>query len=341
MPDLRTAAAPRADVVVITPDTADAYYDKMLGMDEKPAEEKAAEGEEKESEGEEKEQAEAVEEKPETPEAEEKEVEAKEEPKPEAAKKNKKGIDARFSEVTAARKKAEELAEQNAATARQEREAREAVERQLAELKAKYEPPKAELGPKPEVAQFTEPAEFAKALEDWLTEKTQREVAARDAEAKEKAAQEATAKAWNERQMAARTEIPDYDSKIAQSTVSVSDVVRDAILESEQGPRILYHLAEHPDVADRLKAMQDRSALREIGRLEVLVTKEEKKEKAPEEKVEAKVELKSFEISKAPPPITPLRGLNAPAQDVPRNANGEFVGSYEKWKELRRAGKIK
>src|SRR5258708_7672275 len=57
------------------------------------------------------------------------------------------------------------------AKAKTEREAREAAERREADLKAKYEPPKGELGPEPQAKDFTEIAEYSKALKEWQGEK--------------------------------------------------------------------------------------------------------------------------------------------------------------------------
>jgi hypothetical protein len=55
------------------------------------------------------------------------------------------------------------------------------------------------------------------------------------------------------------------------------------------------------------------------------------KETAPEPKTIAR--------SKAPAPIQPLRGSN-PA-DVPLSTNGEWHGTFQAWKEARKAGKIR
>jgi len=44
-------------------------------------------------------------------------------------------------------------------------------------------------------------------------------------------------------------------------TFVVSNEVRDAIFESEVGPRILYHLAENPEIAEQLQGMTLTKAL--------------------------------------------------------------------------------
>jgi hypothetical protein len=101
--------------------------------------------------------------------------------------------------------------------------------------------------------------------------------------------------------------------------------VRDAIFESEVGPRILYHLAENPEIAEKLQSLTVTGALRAIGKLE-----------AQFEKIEAKPVAKS----KAPAPINPIKSA-ANGRDVNLTTDGQFHGSYQAWKAARLAGRIR
>lgn len=235
----------------------------------------------------------------------------------------------RFSELTEKRKAAEALAERHATEAKTEREARLQAERQTAELRAKYEPPPAEeLGPQPQLNQFNNVDEYAKALTDWAGDKAIRAERKQEAETRQQALQQATEKAWQERQIAARKEIPTYDADIAANKdLEVHVPVREAILESEFGPKLLHHLAKNPDYTAKLYAMSPASAVREIGKLEASLTPKN-------ETVSGK------EISRAPAPITPIKATSAPGGPAV-GADGEFHGSYEEWKAARKAGKIK
>ena len=136
---------------------------------------------------------------------------------------------------------------------------------------------------------------------------------------------------WQSRLDAAKTELPDYEDMVASSDVQVSDAVRDAILESDVGPRILYHLAENPDVAEKLNAGSMISALRQIGKLEAQF---EKKETPVAES------KPSVARSKAPAPINPIKGSSG-VVDVGVDTNGEFHGTYQQWKESRKSGKLR
>ena len=257
-------------------------------------------------------------------------------------KDKKNALQERIGKLTQKRKDAETKAKAEAERAaklegetKTEREARESAEKQVAELKAKYEPPpKAEQDPEPTPEQFQDVKEYAKALKDWSADNARREDARAASEARAAQAQAEAAKAWKERQEAATKEIPDYLEVIGKSSdVQVSEQMRDAILESEVGPKILYHLAKNPDEAKKLGEMTVGRMLRELGKLEASLSGEKS---APEPKKLSSV----AEISKAPAPISPLRGASAPVGPKV-DAKGEFYGTYEEFKAARLAGKIK
>ena len=136
-------------------------------------------------------------------------------------------------------------------------------------------------------------------------------------------------KTWTEKLEATKAELPDYEDMVSSSTVVVSDTVRDAILESDVGPRILYELASDDELAEKITSMSLPSALKLIGKLEAQFEKTEAPAKAERKSVAAK--------SNAPEPIRPLRSTGGVA-DVAMD--GEQV-SFQQWKAGRLAGKIK
>jgi len=191
-------------------------------------------------------------------------------------------------------------------------------------MEAKLNPPaeKPVDSDKPQPGQFTDAFEYAEALSEWKVESA---LKARD----QQAAQQGIVKVWTERLAAAKVDIPDYDEVMASSNVQVSDAVRDAILESDVGPKVAHYLASNPDVAEALKAKSPSAAMREFGRLEAKLSGE----KAPA------VAKPADTPSRAPAPITPIKATKA--ADSPIGSDGEFHGTYAAWKEARRAGKIK
>ena len=241
-------------------------------------------------------------------------------------------IERRFSEITKQREAAK-------AEAQQEREARLALEARLKELETKSnsQPAQAqanEIGPEPQPDQFSDMFEYAKALAEYTADKKLMEREQQEVQRKAAAEQELKFKAWSERIAKAKTELPDFDEMVQSSEVSVSDPVRDAIMESDVGPQILYHLAENTEFASKLNGMSVISALREIGKLEARL------EKPATSTERAPTGTTVVGKSRAPAPITPIRG-GATGKETGVDSNGEFHGSFQAWKAARMAGKIR
>ena len=231
-------------------------------------------------------------------------------------------LERRFSEITKQRETAR-------AEAQREREAREVLEAKVRDLEAKATPsaePAADQEPLPE--QFTDMYEYAKALTDYRVDQRMNEEKQKEVQAKAAAERDKVINVWADRVKAAKSEIPDFDDMVGSADVTVSNEVRDAIFESEVGPRILYHLAENPEIATKLQGMTLTSALRHIGRLEAQFEKTEPQIKPVVGK------------SKAPSPITPIRSA-ANGRDVNLTGDGEFHGSYQAWRAARLAGRIR
>jgi len=235
------------------------------------------------------------------------------EAKPAEDKKQNPKLERRFSELTKQR-------EQAKAEAEAERNRSAQLEARLKALEQQAAPQKQSVNSEPQPGQFQDAFEYAKALAEFSTEKALNERDQRDAQAK-------IIQSWTAKLEKVKADIPDYDEMVSTANVVVSDEIRDAILESDVGPRILYDLAENIEFAQKLAQMPVSKALREIGKLEAKYDKVE----APKETVVK---------SKAPAPVRPLKAGNG-AADIPINSNGEFHGTYQAWKEARRAGKIR
>ena len=282
---------------VLTSENSEEFYSNRLGLaDEAPVE------------------ADPVEETPESEpieEAEEQSGQESEETKATEEKKPNPKLEKRFSELTRQREDARKEAQR-------EREQREQLESRLKELEQRANPtPVYQENEKPQPYQFTDAFEYAEALSEWSAEQALLNRDKQEAERRANQDRQKMLNEWQSRLDAAKTELPDYEDMVASSDVQVSDAVRDAILESDVGPRILYHLAENPDVAEKLNAGSMISALRQIGKLE-----------AQFEKKEAPVaEFKpSVARSKAPAPINPIKGSSG-VVDVGVDTNGEFHGT--------------
>lgn len=158
---------------------------------------------------------------------------------------------------------------------------------------------------KPTIDKYKDYGEFVEALTDWKAgQRVSEALAKRDADRAGEAharAEKAGTDAWQERQIAVREALPDYDAVIGKSTVEVAQHVIQALLDSEHGPEVAYHLAKHPEQAERINSLSPLSAAREIGRLEATLS--------PPSKPVGSFAAKP--ISGAPAPISPVRGSAA------------------------------
>lgn len=233
-------------------------------------------------------------------------------------------LEKRFSEITRQRKEAE-------AQVAEERAKREELEKRLAALEGQRAPAQAEPqgDREPQPDDFKDAFDYAKALSKWSAEQA---LAKREQEVKQKEAEAVKAKViqtWQEKLEATIEELPDYEDMVASSTLKVNDTVRDAIIESEVGPRILYELASDDELAEKLGTMTTAGALKLIGKLEAKFEKADAPVKAEKKTVAAK--------SNAPEPIRPLRS-NSGLADVTIDPEGL---SYQQFKAARKAGKIR
>ena len=289
---------------VLTSENAADFYAQRLGLADRESPEAA------------------VEETPDEPvdKADQSEPEAEEEAKPADEKKQNPKLERRFSDLTKQREEARKEAQQ-------ERQRREELEARIAALE-KPAPQARDVDEEPQPSQFQDAFEYAKALAEFSTERALAERDKRDAESKVAAERQKVIETWASKVQTAKVSMPDFDDVVASSDVIIHDDIRDAILESDVGPQVLYHLAENDELAKKIAAMSPKAALREIGKLEERLT------------VKPTAEQKSVVKSRAPAPISPIRG-GTTAETVPMGADGEFHGTYVQWKAQRKNGKIR
>ena len=228
-------------------------------------------------------------------------------------------LEKRFSELTKRAKQAEAD--------------KASLEARLQEIESRQAPaPKQtdSVSEKPQASQFNDAFEYAEALAEWSAEKALEQRDIQEQQRKVDEQRNEVIKSWSAKLEAAKADIPDFDDMVASSNVQVRDEVRDAILESDVGPQILYHLASDDDYASKLAAMPTNKALKELGKLEVQFERKE----APIEKSEPVAR------SKAPAPIKPLTAGKG-TSDVLIDGNGAFHGTYAQWKAARQAKRIR
>nr|DAP51287.1 MAG TPA: scaffold Bacteriophage, scaffolding protein [Caudoviricetes sp.] len=191
------------------------------------------------------------------------------------------------------------------------------------EQAAKSQAPSQDAATKPARDAFASDADYFEALADWKAEQKVSEFRKQQqAEALNKAEQTQTAtrfELYQERVSTALDAMPDYHEVVGGSDVPAEAHVLEAILDSEQGPQLAYHLAKHPDVAQRLNDMAPVQAAREIGRLEAQLV-QPKTETPPPKRT-----------TNAPPPINPVRGSNGQFTKSPdQMTDAEWYASQRK-----------
>jgi len=243
------------------------------------------------------------------------EEEPVQEPVHEEKKPNSK-IEKRFQDLTKQREEAR-------SDASRERAENEALKARLASYEEKKPEAVVDASAEPKAENYQDAFDYARDLAKWSANDA---LANRDKEEQSKR----VLGSWNKRLDAVKLEVPEYDTIIANSDVGVSDLVRDAIIDSEVGPKILLHLAQNPDFTKELGKMTAAAALKQIGRLEA------KYETVAEPKEPSKPVVK---ISKSAEPISPIRGGRS--LDIELSADGEFTGSFAAYSAARKAGKLK
>jgi len=176
------------------------------------------------------------------------------------------GVQRRIDELTRARREAERQVE---------------YWRGVATQTAQVEPDE-----KPDRNQYADPDDYVEALAEWKAEQAVAKVQQQQAY---QAASNARQSAWQAREAEAVVALPDYAAVVRDNQTPVAPHVVEALLDSDNGPHLVYHIAKNPDVAARLNAMTPTRAAIELGKLETVLT-------APAVK----------QPSNAPAPITPI-----------------------------------
>jgi hypothetical protein len=187
-----------------------------------------------------------------------------------------------------------------------ERRAREAAERRLAELEAKDKPaaeqPREDAEPDPTDYAFgqTDPG-YIKELGAWSARQEHKRLAEQD----RRSAQVRTVEqSWNDRQQSFAKDKPDYFDVLDRDWVCTTPMA-DAIKTSDDGAAVAYHLAQNPDEARRIAALNPLAQVREIGRLE------------------AKLAVPAPAAAATPIPTKPASDAPAPPPQV-RGTGGKF-----------------
>lgn len=123
------------------------------------------------------------------------------------------------------------------------------------------------------------------------------------------AAQRQTAESWHRKVSIATAELPDFADVVGSSSVPMPDHVKAAVMQSEQGPKLAYYLASHPDEAEQIASQHPLAAIRSLMRIE------DKLAAAPAAK----------KATDTPAPITPVGAKAKSEKSPPEMTPKEFA----------------
>lgn len=169
---------------------------------------------------------------------------------------------------------------------------------------------------KPNADDFEDYGEFVEALTDWKVAERERATASTRAEAAEKTVAETRDAEWGARIGAVKATIPDFDAVMEKADTPTAPHVAAAIMEADRGPELLYHLAAHPEIVEKLNDLSPYRAAVELGRIEASLG--ETVAPAPPPPPEPK------KPSNAPAPITPVKGGTATTKDPAKMDMAEY-----------------
>ncbi len=183
------------------------------------------------------------------------------------------------------------------------KEAEAELYRRMAEKPAAPAPEQRAQDAAPNRDQFESYEEYLEARADWRADQKVKaalaEVESRQQRAVQDMSQQQQVQRFQSQLAEARKTLPDFEKVMdAADEVPITQAMRDAILESEVGALLTYHLAKHPGEASRISQLSATAQIKALGRIEAGLTA------APAPRV-----------SKAPDPIKPLSGGSGGVSD--------------------------
>lgn len=165
---------------------------------------------------------------------------------------------------------------------------REERDRLLSERK-----PASPASDEPKREQFDDLEAYYRAVARWeaktaseSTLKSAREAQqGREAQDRQERTRAEVAKNWGERESEFTKATKDYEKVVGpfveDELQDLHQAARSAIVESENGPALLYHLANHPEEAERIATLSPTRQIAELGKMETQLGKVVKPSNAP------------------------------------------------------------
>lgn len=243
-------------------------------------------------------------------------------------------------------KEAEEFAASQYSERRLAEQRAEALEREMADLRAKLQPQKVEAAPaKPKREDFASESEYIDATIEWGVQEGMRKQAEQSAKEAAERAQAQLIEAAKARIAKAMELVPNFEEVTSKIDHEVPPVVASYMQKSEMFAELGYHLAKNPDLILSLAKLPPDEQLVKIGKIESKLTPFGS-EKTQDDTQSSKTNSNGRETTPAPsadtgtapskarstaPVITPLNQTGSAHEKDPKDFNvREVISDYAK-----------
>ncbi len=170
---------------------------------------------------------------------------------------------------------------------------------------------------KPNPDNYDTHAEYVEAVADYKLDQREKERVSKEKEDQVKTEYQKSTQAFQSKVIEFKQVAKDFDEVLEDiDDIPMSISLKDSILSSDNGPKILYELAKNRDEYMRINSLNYGAAAREFGKLEAAYAKSEKN-----------AEKKT---TKAPPPIDPIGSKGSV-----KSAKNPDDMSYQEYKAYR------
>lgn len=172
------------------------------------------------------------------------------------------------------------------------------AEARLAKLVPREKP--SEPADKPKVDSYETYEEYVDALTDWKIAKKDQERSRLEALDRARENRRSFLSTWRQKVEVASKKYDDFEETL-DSDLVLSREMTEAIMDSDLGCDIAYYLGKHPEEAERIFKLSPYATVREIGKIEHLISSNGTPKQNPSPVSE------SQPVSKTPKPITPVK----------------------------------
>jgi len=180
----------------------------------------------------------------------------------------------------------------------------------------------------PKADDFENHSDYVRALAEWIADTKIRERDAKEAKAKLENEHQQKLNTHYAREKAFADKTPDYLEALEEvdNFSSASPALSQLVVDSENGPELMYALAKNREEFERINSLPPLAAARELGKFEAKLNAKPSEETKPEKK-----------ITKAPAPIAPVGSKGGTVEKSIYDAENLSQREYEELRAKKRS----